>query len=49
LALASLPTAPVALPVMGNLVVAANPAEPRHESRSLELTLHSRAPPVATL
>jgi len=45
LGLCSLPVPVLALPASHDLLVAANPAEPIHESRPLDRTLHSRAPP----
>jgi hypothetical protein len=45
LGLCSLAVAPPAMPESQDLLVAANPAEPIHQSRPLDRTLHSRAPP----
>jgi hypothetical protein len=45
LGLCSLPVTPPAMLASGELAVAANPAEPIHEARPLDRTLHSRAPP----
>lgn len=45
LGLCSLPVAPPPVLASGDLLVAADPAEPIHEARPLDRTLHSRAPP----
>jgi hypothetical protein len=45
LGLCSLPVAPPPMLASHDLLVAANPAEPIHESRPVDRTLHSRAPP----
>jgi hypothetical protein len=45
LGLCSLPIAPPPMVASHDLLVMANPAEPIHESRPLDRTIHSRAPP----
>jgi hypothetical protein len=45
LGLCSLPVAPPTILASHDLLVAANPAEPIHQSRPIDRTLHSRAPP----
>jgi hypothetical protein len=46
LGLSSLPVTVPVLVASCDLIAAAHVAEPRHESRPLALTLHSRAPPA---